>query len=68
MAFLCPVRIRRKQKKETSQQLTEDTVQSQTPSLGRITGSSSIETLVRVGLEKEAGSGSIYIMYIMYDS
>jgi hypothetical protein len=35
--------------------------------MGRITGSSSIETLVRVGLEKEAGKYILYtVIYMKY--
>ncbi|KAI1294992.1 hypothetical protein HDE_06029 [Halotydeus destructor] len=45
MAFLCPVRIGRK-KRRAPGDLGH-------PAPGRITGSASIETLVRVGLEKE---------------
>ena len=60
MAFLCPVRIRRNKKKDTTTEYTDDS-SLQTPTLGRITGSSSIETLVRVGLEKEAGQTSRHI-------
>ncbi|CAG7835877.1 unnamed protein product [Allacma fusca] len=53
MAFLCPVRIRRGKKKKD--ECHPEYGDEESPQLGRITGSSSIETLVRVGLEKEAG-------------
>jgi hypothetical protein len=35
--------------------------------MGRITGSASIETLVRVGLEKEAGLGPESKMVVLHD-
>ena len=37
------------------------------PSLGRITGSASIETLVRVGIEKENGLGPEAKMVVLHD-
>lgn len=37
------------------------------PGLGRITGSASIETLVRVGLEKEAGLSPDSKMVVLHD-
>ncbi|KAG8177698.1 hypothetical protein JTE90_018320 [Oedothorax gibbosus] len=63
MAFLCPVRIRRgKRKKEAGDKLS-----SRTPSIGRITGSASIETLVRVGIEKENGLSPDSKMVVLHD-
>ncbi|KAH8297132.1 hypothetical protein KR044_005322 [Drosophila immigrans] len=52
MAFLCPVRMRRDKKKATNANIERDLAPV---GMGRITGSSSIETLVRVGIEKEHG-------------
>uniref|UniRef100_A0A336KST2 CSON014925 protein n=1 Tax=Culicoides sonorensis TaxID=179676 RepID=A0A336KST2_CULSO len=60
MAFLCPVRIRRGKKKKTN--LTTENV-----NLGRITGSASIETLVRVGIEKEIGLSPDSLMVVLHD-
>lgn len=61
MAFLCPVRIRRgKRKKESNDKLS-------TPSIGRITGSASIETLVRVGIEKEHGLSPDSKVVVLHD-
>ena len=37
------------------------------PSMGRITGSASIETLVRVGIEKENGLGPEAKMVVLHD-
>ena len=37
------------------------------PSMGRITGSASIETLVRVGIEKENGLGPESKMVVLHD-
>lgn len=53
MAFLCPIRFGRSRsnKKERLESVA-------TPMIGRITGSASIDTLVRVGLEKERVSAS----------
>ncbi|XP_050692259.1 SH3 domain-containing protein Dlish-like isoform X4 [Eriocheir sinensis] len=77
MAFLCPVRIRRNKKKKASPHLAspgsggyvsegeEKVVRA--PGLGRITGSASIETLVRVGLEKEAGLSPDSKMVVLHD-
>ncbi|XP_018495065.1 SH3 domain-containing protein Dlish [Galendromus occidentalis] len=49
MAFLCPIRFgRSRNKKERLESIA-------TPKIGRVTGSSSIDTLIRVGLEKERG-------------
>ncbi|KAK2715461.1 SH3 domain-containing protein Dlish-like [Artemia franciscana] len=61
MAFLCPVRIRRAKKKKDEKDL------SRAPVLGRITGSSSVETLVRVGLEKEHGLAPDSKMIVLHD-
>ncbi|XP_070395414.1 SH3 domain-containing protein Dlish [Dermacentor albipictus] len=63
MAFLCPVRIRRgKRKKESNEKLS-----ARTPSIGRITGSASIETLVRVGIEKEHGLSPDSKVVVLHD-
>nr|CAG4651920.1 EOG090X083C [Triops cancriformis] len=62
MAFLCPVRIRRGKKKKADD---KDVVRG--PGMGRITGSASIETLVRVGLEKEAGLSPDSKMVVLHD-
>ena len=69
MAFLCPVRIRRGKKKKPGVHnfnLEKDCAGGGSTGLGlgtkvplppgRITGSASIETLVRVGIEKETRS------------
>jgi len=64
MAFLCPVRIRRGKKKKTSD-VDKDLVR--TPGMGRITGSASIETLVRVGIEKENGLAPDSKMVVLHD-
>ncbi|XP_049838820.1 SH3 domain-containing protein Dlish [Schistocerca gregaria] len=65
MAFLCPVRIRRGKKKKTSGDADKDLVR--TPGMGRITGSASIETLVRVGIEKENGLAPDSKMVVLHD-
>uniref|UniRef100_A0A2P2I2W9 Intersectin-1-like n=1 Tax=Hirondellea gigas TaxID=1518452 RepID=A0A2P2I2W9_9CRUS len=72
MAFLCPVRIRRNKKKKSvsapSGYASEgDEKVTRTPGMGRITGSASIETLVRVGLEKEAGLSPDSKMVVLQD-
>ncbi|XP_058794719.1 SH3 domain-containing protein Dlish isoform X1 [Phymastichus coffea] len=78
MAFLCPVRIRRgKKKKPRVHNFTLEKdglsgpgmgLSSRVPSLpGRITGSASIETLVRVGIEKENGLSPDSKMVIVHD-
>ncbi|TRY77238.1 hypothetical protein TCAL_05312 [Tigriopus californicus] len=64
MAFLCPVRIKRNKKKKP---LHDDSLQGPVPSMGRITGSASIETLVRVGIEKENGLGPESKMVVLHD-
>ena len=45
----------------------EDELVRGMPAMGRITGSASIETLVRVGLEKEAGLGPESKMVVLHD-
>ncbi|ESO85771.1 hypothetical protein LOTGIDRAFT_130482 [Lottia gigantea] len=57
MAFLCPSRsVRNKDKKPKGKNFHYyKKRQSVVPYLGRITGSASIDTLVRVGLEKQHG-------------
>ncbi|KAK6641818.1 hypothetical protein RUM44_013535 [Polyplax serrata] len=65
MAFLCPVRIGRSKKKKTTAELNKDVVRG--PGMGRITGSASIETLVRVGIEKENGLSPDSKMIILHD-
>jgi len=65
MAFLCPVRIRRNKKKKPL--ADDESVRGPAPSMGRITGSASIETLVRVGIEKEAGLSPESKMVVLHD-
>merc|ERR1719391_1082011 len=65
MAFLCPVRIRRNKKKKPL--ADEESVRGPAPSMGRITGSASIETLVRVGIEKENGLSPESKMVVLHD-
>ncbi|XP_022905966.1 SH3 domain-containing protein Dlish [Onthophagus taurus] len=71
MAFLCPVRIRRgKKKKPSGADVDKDLMKGAsglTPGMGRITGSASIETLVRVGIEKEHGLSPDSKMVVLYD-
>ncbi|RWS24941.1 cytoplasmic protein NCK2-like protein [Leptotrombidium deliense] len=76
MAFLCPVRIRRGKKKKGNQvgsSLSDhwfpenEKIGSRTPSIGRITGSASIETLVRVGIEKENGLSPDSKMVVLHE-
>ncbi|KAB7504614.1 hypothetical protein Anas_08409 [Armadillidium nasatum] len=69
MAFLCPVRIRRnKRRKGGSGYASEGEEKVVRPvGMGRITGSASIETLVRVGLEKEAGLSPDSKMVVLQD-
>ncbi|XP_041972229.1 SH3 domain-containing protein Dlish [Aricia agestis] len=71
MAFLCPVRIRRGKKKKSSS-IDSDKEASRpgsglSPGMGRITGSASIETLVRVGIEKEHGLSPDSKMVVLHD-
>uniref|UniRef100_U5ETZ4 Putative sorbin and sh3 domain-containing protein n=1 Tax=Corethrella appendiculata TaxID=1370023 RepID=U5ETZ4_9DIPT len=71
MAFLCPVRIRRGKKKKSSD-VEKDLSRPNSGlglnhGMGRITGSASIETLVRVGIEKEAGLSPDSKMVVLYD-
>lgn len=47
--------------------LHDDSLQGPVPSMGRITGSASIETLVRVGIEKENGLGPESKMVVLHD-
>ncbi|XP_014229360.1 SH3 domain-containing protein Dlish isoform X2 [Trichogramma pretiosum] len=63
MAFLCPVRIRRGKKNKST---ASSSSRAQLPP-GRITGSASIETLVRVGIEKENGLSPDSKMVIIHD-
>ncbi|KAK0175105.1 hypothetical protein PV327_008885 [Microctonus hyperodae] len=79
MAFLCPVRIRRGKKKKSGGlnfNLEKDGLSGTGVGLGsnrvtlppgRITGSVSIETLVRVGIEKENGLSPDSKMVIVHD-
>ena len=83
MAFFCPVRMRKGKKKKgklilvTKLQKLNTTIAAgdsdpltdgkNAPIGGRITGSSSIETLVRVGLEKENGLTSDSKMVILHN-
>ena len=47
--------------------LNDESLQGPVPSMGRITGSASIETLVRVGIEKENGLGPESKMVVLHD-
>ncbi|XP_034653191.1 SH3 domain-containing protein Dlish [Drosophila subobscura] len=67
MAFLCPVRMRRDKKKATSASIERDLPAVGGIGMGRITGSSSIETLVRVGIEKEHGLSPDSKMVVLHD-
>ncbi|XP_018331277.1 SH3 domain-containing protein Dlish [Agrilus planipennis] len=70
MAFLCPVRIRRGKKKKLSSEGEKDLTRTGSglaPGMGRITGSASIETLVRVGIEKEHGLSPDSKMVVLHD-
>lgn len=74
MAFLCPVRIRRGKKKKPLNGELDKELSSRPASglglnhgMGRITGSSSIETLVRVGIEKEHGLSPDSKMVVLHD-
>ncbi|XP_058057619.1 SH3 domain-containing protein Dlish isoform X2 [Anopheles bellator] len=70
MAFLCPVRIRRgKKKKPLGGDIDKDLSSSLglNHGMGRITGSASIETLVRVGIEKEHGLSPESKMAVLHD-
>ncbi|XP_058456262.1 SH3 domain-containing protein Dlish [Malaya genurostris] len=70
MAFLCPVRIRRgKKKKPIGSDIDKDLTSSLglNHGMGRITGSASIETLVRVGIEKEHGLSPDSKMVVLHD-
>ncbi|CAO1369859.1 unnamed protein product [Diamesa serratosioi] len=60
--FLCPITRRGKKKKSSSTNTEEKNI-----NLGRITGSSSIETLVRVGIEKEHGLSPDSKMVVLHD-
>ncbi|OQR67221.1 SH3 domain-containing protein 19-like [Tropilaelaps mercedesae] len=63
MAFMCPIRIGRSSKKKRDRQGEKPAA----PAIGRITGSASIETLVRVGLEKEHGLGPNSEVVVLHD-
>ncbi|XP_030381244.1 SH3 domain-containing protein Dlish [Scaptodrosophila lebanonensis] len=67
MAFLCPVRMRRDKKKATNANIERDLPTVGLVGMGRITGSSSIETLVRVGIEKEHGLSPDSKMVVLHD-
>ncbi|ETN61650.1 hypothetical protein AND_006682 [Anopheles darlingi] len=69
MAFLCPVRIRRgKKKKPLGSDIDKDSSSlGLNHGMGRITGSASIETLVRVGIEKEHGLSPDSKMVVLHD-
>ncbi|XP_015789334.1 SH3 domain-containing protein Dlish [Tetranychus urticae] len=62
MAFLCSARVRRNKKTKDIDKPT-----TRQPILGRITGSNSIETLVRVGIEKENGLSPDSKMVVLHD-
>jgi len=80
MAFLCPVRIKRNKKKKQAEEkqetpkvvtevkaLEDADSRGPAPAMGRITGSASIETLVRVGIEKENGLSPESKMVVLHD-
>lgn len=69
MAFLCPVRIksRSKKKKGNSDLELSNSGLGLNHGIGRITGSASIETLVRVGIEKEHGLSPDSKMVVLHD-
>ncbi|KAJ6642338.1 SH3 domain-containing protein Dlish [Pseudolycoriella hygida] len=73
MAFLCPVRIRRGKKKKAyntsdiEKELNRPNNIGLNHGMGRITGSASIETLVRVGIEKEHGLSPDSKMVVLHD-
>ncbi|KPI98882.1 PREDICTED: SH3 and PX domain-containing protein 2B isoform X1 [Papilio xuthus] len=71
MAFLCPVRIRRGKKKKSNSGDSDKELSRPgsglSPGMGRITGSASIETLVRVGIEKEHGLSPDSKMVVLHD-
>jgi len=67
MAFLCPVRIRRGKKKKGDLSPHPSTELGLNHGMGRITGSASIETLVRVGIEKEHGLSPDSKMVVLHD-
>ncbi|XP_037035855.1 SH3 domain-containing protein Dlish [Bradysia coprophila] len=73
MAFLCPVRIRRGKKKKAynsndiDKELNRPNNIGLNHGMGRITGSASIETLVRVGIEKEHGLSPDSKMVVLHD-
>ncbi|XKL62925.1 hypothetical protein PGB90_002758 [Kerria lacca] len=69
MAFLCPVRIRRGKKKKSIPGDVEakELRNNAFTGMGRITGSASIETLVRVGIEKENGLSPDSKMVVLHD-
>uniref|UniRef100_A0A6M2DGJ3 Putative growth factor receptor-bound protein 2 n=1 Tax=Xenopsylla cheopis TaxID=163159 RepID=A0A6M2DGJ3_XENCH len=71
MAFLCPVRIRRGKKKKSLNNDIEKELNRPSNGLstgiGRITGSSSVETLVRVGIEKEHGLSPDSKMVVLHN-
>lgn len=50
---------------DTSTEVEKDVVRA--PGMGRITGSASIETLVRVGIEKENGLSPDSKMVVLHD-
>ena len=47
--------------------IDDESVRGPAPSMGRITGSASIETLVRVGIEKENGLSPESKMVVIHD-
>jgi hypothetical protein len=50
-----------------SGELDKDGLRTSVPGMGRITGSASIETLVRVGIEKENGLSPDSKMVVLHD-
>lgn len=66
--FLCPITRRGKKKKSSSSDNDKSLNNSGSSiGMGRITGSASIETLVRVGIEKEHGLGPDSKMVVLHD-
>ncbi|KAG5678701.1 hypothetical protein PVAND_008349 [Polypedilum vanderplanki] len=68
--FLCPITRRGKKKKSSNtdnDKLNNSGLSGSSIGMGRITGSASIETLVRVGIEKEHGLSADSKMVVLHD-
>ncbi|CRL08534.1 CLUMA_CG021235, isoform B [Clunio marinus] len=66
--FLCPITRRGKKKKSTNDnEKNLNNSNNNSIGMGRITGSASIETLVRVGIEKEHGLSPDSKMVVLHD-